>query len=263
MDIKAENIIEFLDKVAPEKTACSWDNVGVMVGDRKKDIKKVLVALDCSLEVIKEGIEKNVDMIVTHHPFIFKPIKNLDYSNPLARKISLLIKNDILVYSAHTNLDMADFGTNDTLAKKIGLKNVEGLIPMGESTYMGKVGELEKEVKFSDFIDFIKNVLGSEHIVFNGKFNESVKKVGICTGAGADFEFMSKAKSMGCDVFITGDVGYHNAQIAEDLEIKLIDGTHYLTEVIVVESLIELLKKEFEEIEFLKSSVNGQTLNIV
>lgn len=263
MSVKAKEIINIIEGIAPKELCCSWDNVGVMVGDINCQVKKAVIALDCSAAVIDEAIDLGADMIITHHPFIFKEIKNLDFSVPLSAKIANVIKNDILVYSAHTNLDIADFGTNYTLAKLLELENIQGLIPMGNDNYMGRYGSLKNELKFVDLIDFVKEKLGAEKIVVNGNKDTIINNVALCTGSGADFEFMAEAKKKGCQAYITGDVSYHNAQIAEDLGLCLIDGTHYLTEVIEVNTLYDILSDRFKNTEFIKSNVNGQTLNIV
>ena len=263
MSLKAEEIIKKINNIAPEEICCNWDNVGIMVGNIKSEVKKVLIALDCSDAVIDEAVKENADMIITHHPFIFKPIKSLDYSLPISKKIVKVIKNDIVVYSAHTNLDIADFGTNYTLAGLLELQNTVGLIAMGEGNFMGRVGELKDEMTFGSLINFVKSKLGADKLVVNGDINTKIRKVGLCTGAGADYEYMKIAKDMGCQAYITGDVGYHDAQIAEDIGICLIDGTHYLTEVIVVSALYDILSKAFNQVEFIKSQVDGQTLKII
>ncbi len=263
MSVKAIDIINIINEIAPENICCSWDNVGIMAGDKNSDVNKALIALDCSAAVIDEAVNIGANMIITHHPFIFKAVKNLNFDAPLSVKIAKVIKNDIIVYSAHTNLDIADYGTNYTLAKLLELDNVKGLVPMGDENYMGRQGDLKSPVKFSDFISFVKAKLGAESLVVNGSMDRVIKKVALCTGAGADFEFMSKAKEEGCQAYITGDVGYHNAQIAEDLDLCLIDGTHYLTEVIVVDTLYNILSDKVKGAEFVKSKINGQTLNIV
>lgn len=263
MSVKAIDIINVINEIAPENICCSWDNVGIMTGDKNCDVKKALIALDCSAAVIDEAVNIGADMIITHHPFIFKAIKNLNFDTPLSDKIAKVIKNDIIVYSAHTNLDIADYGTNYTLAKLLELENVKGLVPMGDENYMGRYGDLKSPLKFSEFIDFVKVRLGAKSLVVNGNMDAVITRIGLCTGAGADFEFMSKAKNEGCQAYITGDVGYHNAQIAEDLGLCLIDGTHYLTEVIVVDALYDILSDKIKGTDFVKSKVNGQTLNIV
>lgn len=263
MSVKAKEIIDIIEGIAPREISCSWDNVGVMVGDSNCEVKKAVIALDCSAAVIDEAIGLGANMIITHHPFIFKGIKNLDFNTPLSVKITSVIKNDILVYSAHTNLDIADFGTNYTLAKLLGLENVQGLVSVGNDNYMGRWGRLDRDLKFRDLIDFVKKKLGTEKLVVNGNMDTVINKVALCTGAGADFDFMAEAKKQGCQAYITGDVGYHDAQTAEDLGICLIDGTHYLTEVIVVDTLYKILSDKFKDVGFIKSSINGQTLNIV
>lgn len=263
MSVKASEIIKKLEETAPVGLCCEWDNVGIMAGDSSKAVSSVLIALDCTDTVIEEAIAKGADMIITHHPFIFKPVKNLDYSSPLSRRIAKVIKKDILVYSAHTNLDIAEYGTNYTLAKVLGLRNTEGLVPESEGAYMGRIGELEEKMSFSELINYVKQKLGAEHITVNGNMSREIKKVALCTGAGADYSFMLRARDMGADAYITGDVGYHDAQNAQDMDICLIDATHYLTEVIVTETLCTLLSSAFEEVRFIKSEVKGQTLNIV
>ena len=134
---------------------------------------------------------------------------------------------------------------------------------MENDNYMGRYGSLKNDLRFGDLIDFVKEKLGAEKLVVNGDVDTVINKVALCTGAGADFDFMTEAKKQGCQAYITGDVGYHDAQTAEDLGICLIDGTHYLTEVIVVDTLYKILSDKFKDVEFIKSSINGQTLNIV
>lgn len=263
MSVKAIEIINLMREIAPENTCCSWDNVGIMAGDSNKEVNKVLIALDCTEGVIDEAINTQSDMIITHHPFIFKAIKNLDMSKPLSRKIYKVIKNNIVVYSAHTNLDMADFGTNYTLANLLELKDIEGLSPMGNDLFMGKIGTLPNTMTFRELIDYVKEKLNANNLVVNGNMDTVIDKVGLCTGAGADYEFLDTAVSKGAKAYITGDVGYHDGQLAEDFGICVIDATHYLTEVIVVDTLYNVLSDKFKNIEFLKSKVNGQTLNVV
>ena len=116
MSVRLKYITEYIEELAPKYLAEAWDNVGLMVGDENTEVSKILVALDCRDEILDEAIEKGADMIITHHPFIFKGIKNMDFKMPLARKIAKAVKNDIAIYSAHTNLDIAEGGTNTVLA---------------------------------------------------------------------------------------------------------------------------------------------------
>ena len=138
MSVKCFEIINFMESFAPSFLAESWDNPGLLVGSKSADIKKILVALDAEEPVIDEAVKIGADLIVTHHPFIFKGIKKIDFDEPMGRKVFKLIKNNIGVFSAHTNLDIAFGGTNDVIAKIINLKNIDIL----EETFSEKVFKL-------------------------------------------------------------------------------------------------------------------------
>ena len=262
MPVKCSEIINCLEKYAPVSLAEKWDNVGLMVGEFDSEINKVLVALDINDDVIDEAINIGAEMIITHHPLIFKEIKSVNSYTPLGKRIIKLIKNNIAVYSAHTNLDIANGGTNSILAEMLGLVNISNLINPELDAGLGKIGVLSKEMTFLDFAEKVKHILGAKHITISGDINTIVKKVGLCTGKGADREYIQTAKENGCEVYITGDVGYHDAQTANDLDICLIDGTHYLTEVLIIPVLCNYLKNNID-IECVTSVINGQTLNII
>lgn len=261
MSVKCSKIIEKMEQYAPAAFAEDWDNVGLMVGESERQISRVLVALDINDGVIDEAIAKDAQLIITHHPFIFKGIKNVNDTTPLGKRIIRLIKNDIAVFSAHTNLDSAEGGTNATLAQLLGLCNIQGLAENDSSAVMGRIGDLPKPVTFDGFISVVKAVLGTDRLSVCGELDKKIERVGICTGKGASF--MPQAKAMGADAYITGDFGYHEGQSALDMDLCVIDGTHYLTEVIVVPVLCRYLKQCFENIEVMESSVDGQTLRII
>lgn len=262
MSVKCSDIIAAMEKYAPEALAEEWDNVGFMTGEYNREVKRILVALDANDGVIDEAIAKKADIIVTHHPFIFRPIKNVNDTTPQGARLIKLIKNNIAVFSAHTNLDCAVGGTNDTLSQLIGLKNTEGLAEVNEDgTAMGRIGDLPSPLSFAEFIEQMKSVLGAEYLSVCGELDKTVSRVGICTGKGASF--MGTAKAKGADVYITGDFGYHEGQTASELGLCVVDGTHYLTEVIVVPVLCRYLKKCFADVDVIESEFDGQTINIV
>lgn len=260
MSVRVKDIIEHVEGLAPKSLAEAWDNVGLMVGDENADVSKILVALDCRDEIIDEAIEKGANLIITHHPFIFKGIKNLNCKMPLARKIVKAVKNDIAVYSAHTNLDIAEGGTNTTLADLLELENTEGLLSVDKDVFLGRTGYIKNEMTFKEFAVYVKKKLGADSLNINGDLNRKIKKVGLCTGKGCDMDLLAAAAEKGCDVYISGDIGYHDAQNAEDMGLCLIDGTHYLTEVIIVKKLCIYIKEKFKDIDVIGSEINGQTL---
>ena len=127
MSVKCSNIIKVMEKIAPTSLAEKWDNVGLQVGDSSKAVKKVMICLELNNDVMDEAISKDVDMIITHHPLIFKPLKTLVSSDPIVRIINKLIKNDICLYSSHTNLDNVDGGTSDYFAELLNIKDLSTL----------------------------------------------------------------------------------------------------------------------------------------
>lgn len=257
--MNAEEIIKILEKKVPLYLAESWDNPGLIIGRRNKEIKKVLVALDVTDDVAKEAVEKHADMIITHHPLIFGSIKKINDDTPLGRRIILLIENGINHYAMHTNLDTAFGGTNDTLAEIIGLKNIEPLavskeqdgIPNG----LGRIGELEKESTLGEFSESLKLKLNLDCIRFVGDVSRKVRKIGLCTGSG--MEFMTEAAARNCDTYITADVKFHEAQKAIEEGINLIDATHYASENIIVHTIAEYLSKN-TDITIIESECDGQ-----
>lgn len=270
MFVRCIDIINIMEEYAKPLYAENWDNIGLLVGDEGSIIKKILVALDINDEVIEEAIQNNCDMIITHHPFIFKGLKCIKNSDILGKRIIKLIKNNISVYSAHTNLDIAKNGTNDTFAELLGLQNIDNLFPSkiaGEEFGLGRTGYLSEKIKFSEFIEKVKNSIGIDKLIVCGDLNQPVKKIGICTGSGGELEFISQAIKLKCDVYITGDLKYHNSQFGKDLGICLIDATHYASEVIIVPIICDYINKCAKrlnmDIECIASRVDGQTLKII
>ncbi len=266
--VKCRDIIEFMEKFAPTSLAEEWDNVGFIVGDIDMNVKKVLVALDINDEVIDEAIGINADMIVTHHPFIFRSIKNINSTTAVGRRAIKLIKNNIAVYSAHTNLDISKNGTNHVLAKAIELENVELLFKSDDNINgLGRVGELKNEMRFIDFANTLKDKIGLLHLTITGNEEKLIKKIGLCTGAGSGNEYMSEVKRKGCDVYVTSDLKYHEAQFANNIDLCVADITHYGSEILIIPVLCDYLNSCAKENKFdficVESKINGQTLNII
>lgn len=257
---KVKHIMDFMEEIAPKTLAESWDNVGLMIGDKNQDVKKILVALDGTSQVIDEALEIGADMIITHHPFIlFQKMKSINKDNVFGEKIYSLIQNNISIFSAHTNLDSVDEGINDVLANLFNLENTEKL---DEESGLGRIGDLKSPIKLEDFAHKIEETLKTNNLLrLVGNKEKDIKRVAVCGGSGASF--ISLAKSKGADLYITGDVKFHEAQDAQDLNLALADVTHYSGEVIIVPVLVEKLEKFIKEnnlnIQVVSSKVNGQT----
>lgn len=242
--------IEILNKIAPESFALDWDNVGLLVGEKKCEIKKIIIGLDLTDEIINKAINLNADMIITHHPIFFRGIKKINSDEKENLRAMKLIKNNICFYAMHTNLDISDHGTNFCLCKKLELENISGLEDLNYG-FMGRTGFLKNKLSLGDFIFFVKNKLGLEKVNFCGDKNKIINKIGLCSGSGANKKYFLLAKEKKCDVYLTGDIKYHDFLLAHDLELNLIDITHYASEKIFMDELKNELEKYLDDVEII------------
>lgn len=231
--MKNIDILNCLEEWCPSNTAASYDNVGFLVGEREKDVTGILVALDCTSRVIEEAKKVGANLIVTHHPIIWAPLKNVTEQS----RVFKLIKNGISVISCHTNLDVAKGGVNDCLAKALGLKSVKVLDNL-EGDFSSRYGELSKALKAEEFAEYVKEKLGT--VVRFNKAKNSIKKVAVCGGAGS--EMLVPALLNCCDALVTADVKHSTFITAEEKGICVFDAGHFNTENMIVSPLAEYLK---------------------
>jgi GTP cyclohydrolase I len=230
-------IISLIEVKYPLSLAEEYDNVGLLIGNINAKIEKILVCLDINEAVVNEAINNNIDMIISHHPLIFKPFKKLLYNDPISAIIAKLIKADICVYALHTNFDNAENGMNDILADRLGLNEINKL---GKGT--GRYGILYNSMLLNEFCAFVKTKLNVDYLKVSGDLRSTIKYVAIVGGAGCDF--IDEAIAMNCDVLITGDVKHHCALDALNAKINIIDASHFFTEVVAlsyIESLLNTL----------------------
>lgn len=365
--MKLSNLIKKIENKYPLNLAYEWDNVGLLVGDFDSEIKKILVSLEANEKVIDEAIKNNVDLIITHHPFIFRKINKINTRDLKGKLIHKLIKNDIALYSMHTNFDIAFDGLNDYFMEVMGFEDtkilditnreilyklavytpltheievrkalgesgagyignysnctfnsqgigrfrpennsnpfigqkgkieevkevkIETIVPSsilektiskmikahpyeevaydiyklenkGQSVGLGRYSTLKEDIDLQSLCEKIKLKLNMNHIRVVGELNTKIKKVGVVTGAGSDM--VSLAKSKNCDVIITGDVKYHEAQDALDMNMCIIDCGHFDTENIFKDVMKRFLDT-FDGIEVLSSDVNLNPFKII
>lgn len=237
-----KDIVSFLEKAAPPELAEDWDNIGLLVGRSANTVKRILVCLDITHAAIDEALRTGADMIVTHHPVIFKGVKRLDEDDKTAGLIYLLIRNNICVYSAHTNLDFAEQGVNTCLADSLGLKQT---VVLGRGP--GKVGILEKECSMEEFIKKVKKSLSVPYVRVAGKVDSGIRRAAVFSGSfDGDLEAV---KASGADVLVTGDLKYHTALDAREMGMCVIDAGHFNTEKIVLPVLASMLQDSFGDID--------------
>ena len=243
------DVIKYFESLFPRDNAYEWDNVGIQVGTLNIEAKRILVTLDVTKEVVKEAIDKKVNMIISHHPLLFNPLDKIIFDTPRGWIIKNLIKYNITVYSAHTNYDTTDGGMNDEFARLLGMENVKLL---DEIDKIGRYGSIEK-MHIIDFISFLKDKLDIESVKVIGNDNKFIETVGISGGSGS--KHMYQAKMRGCDCYLTGDITYHTALDAVGMGITLIDIGHH-AEKIFVKAIIRILSQQFKEVEFIASEVD-------
>ena len=253
-----EDVLNFLKARFPEEEKEEWDNVGLLTGDSSGEIKRVLVCLDVTSDTVNEAKEFGADLIVSHHPLIFSPLKRIVEDNGLGSILIQLIKNNISVYSMHTNFDKAKGGMNDLLAEKIGLSDVrrytdDELIKNDGKTVdnIGRVGILDVPMCLDDFADFVKATLGCRAMKVFGDGQDNVRTVALCSGSGGSM--MTAAYNSGADVYLSADFNHHHAQEALETGLNLIDAGHFETENIITDFLYDILNSEFHELIIKKS----------
>ena len=244
--ITVQHIAEVMNRIAPRQLAEDWDNPGLLVGSFDAPVEKIFICLDVNDNVVKNAVEFGAQLIIAHHPIIFRAVKNFRTDLPLGKKLATLIKNDVAVFAAHTNLDSAIGGVNDVLAEKIGLIDVKNFGE--EENSLGRIGKLPEKMTAREFAAHVKKSLNAESVRLIDAGDFQIEKVGLCSGAGSDI--ISKAKFFGAQAFVTGDVKYHEAQSAIDSKIHVVDAGHFATEFPIVHALAEKLSVEFEKLNY-------------
>ena len=226
-------VIQLFEQFSPKQFAVEGDKIGLQIGTLNKPIHNVMIALDVLEDVLDEAIRRDVDLIIAHHPPIFRPLKSIQTDSPSGRIVEKCIKNDIAIYAAHTNLDVAKGGVNDLLAEALGLENYEVLSPTiehsGENLGLGRIGTLKDEMNLGEFAEYVKRCLGVEGLRVVGSLADRVKKVAVLGGDGN--KYISQAKFKGADVFVTGDLYYHVAHDAMMMGLNIIDPGHHIEQI--------------------------------
>lgn len=247
--MKIKEIYDFLDCIAPFSAAGEWDNCGLIIGDINADVSKVFVALDITEKVIAEALEYGAELVITHHPVMFSPVKKI----PADSIIYKAVISGMTFIASHTCLDIADGGVNDTLAEKTGIKNVEAT----DDVFL-KVGEIEKTTAKA-FAQKVKSVLGGS--VSYTLPEKEIERVAFCSGSGGDL--ITLAKEIGADALLTGEAKHHEYLLSNDSDVSLLVAGHYETENIICEGLQKLLKEKFGDSIEVKTSLQKPPVNYI
>lgn len=261
--MKIREIIGALEEFAPLSLQDSYDNAGLQIGlTEDAEATGALLCLDVTEEVIDEAVRRGCNMVVSHHPLLFRPCKSITGADYIERCIIKAIKNDIAIYAAHTNLDNARGGVSYRIAEKLGLKDVEVLDPKreAEGAGAGVVGVLAEPMEKEDFVALVKEVFNADCVRFNSWTGERVERVALCGGAGAFL--MPKAVAAGADAFLTGEVGYHRFFGHED-ELLLMELGHFESEQYTLEILREVIGKAAPELPVYDTDLETNPINYI
>ena len=251
-----QEIIDKIESFAPLEMACEGDNPGLMFGKKDKEIERVLVALDVDLGVIKEAKEKGADLILTHHPLMIDPIRQITETTPAGRCILELAEAGIALYSAHTNLDSAKGGLNDIFAEKLGISDTKPIEVTytdenGKTYGIGRVGTIENEMSLAEFAAFVCKAFDLPSTNYVGNGNAKIKAVAVCSGSGG-----SLLSDVSADVYVTGDIKYSGARNAADIGQNLVIAGHYETEICAMQVFKDILSDLPVNVVFSKANKN-------
>ena len=241
MQFKVKDVTKVIEEFAPLSIQEKWDNSGLCIGSSESPVSSVLFGLDCTPELVDEAIECGADMIVTHHPLIFSGLKKISPDDMIGEAVFKAIKAGISIYAAHTNADKVIAGVSGAMAAKLGLQNVEILSEDGDGTGLGVVGELPKALTAEQVLELVKERFNLKMVKTSKPVEGKITKVAMCGGSGSSL--ISAAKAAGAQLYISGDISYHNFFTPEGF--MLMDIGHYESEIEIVDILFSLVKKNF------------------
>lgn len=240
--MKIREIAEIIEKFAPLNYAADFDNVGLLVGCPETEIISAVMCLDVTEESLDRAIERGDNLIITHHPVIFSPMKRLTDASRVERIVRKAIRHDIAIYTAHTNLDSTKDGVSWKMAEKICLKNVRFLEQRADSNSgYGVLGELEKPMRTEDFIHHIKEIFELSALKTNIGTKKEIKTVALCGGSGADQ--IDDAIRYNADAYIVGELRYNNFMDTPE-QMTLLEIGHYESEICAIDILFDVLTKK-------------------
>ncbi len=252
--MKLDGIIDFMEHIAPRELALDYDNVGLLVGRREKNVSRVLTALDCTKAVVAEAVERGCEAIICHHPIMFSGVKRITDETEEGEMLLLAIENNIAVFACHTNLDFADGGLNDYFLEKLGYSAVDTI-----ADNEGRVFEAGG-ILLNELCDRVKKAFDIPMVRIAGDKQREIVRGAICTGSGKS---LVKEAAEKADCYITGDMGHHDILDLCALGCAYLEISHYDSEKIAMELIAKALREKFDEIEVFQSTENKNPLTIL
>ncbi|WP_299981371.1 Nif3-like dinuclear metal center hexameric protein [Desulfobacula sp.] len=250
--VRTKDILELLNIIAPFDIAEDWDNSGFQAGNLNWEVKKVMIGLDVSYGLMTAAKEGNCDLVLTHHPLMHRAEKFINFNRMPGSAIEIAARHRISIISVHTNLDKANDGLNDYFATKLGIKKTKiflmespSSVPTDEMIGIGRIGYLKSKASLKQVVHQVKKTLNLTHLRVTGDMDLPVTTIAVCTGSGGslvDVFLRSNA-----DVYITGDIKYHEARRVEEYSKGLIDVGHFGSEHMAIDLLFDKLGRAIQK----------------
>lgn len=247
MVTSVSKILKLLEQIAPLTLADKWDNSGLLIGNANREVDRILIALDLTEEVLEEAVEEGFDLIVTHHPLIFDPIKQITTDTRVGKLIIKLIENRMSLISLHTNMDRSfENGINRYIGEQLELEDMDILVKDEENVGYGVIGNFKTVQPLKEVVENLKALFNQDTIkLTNGALEKPIRRIGFCSGSGADF--IEQALSANADLYITADIKHHESQLVNSSSMTLMDVGHYESESVFLERLKALLDEQIEQ----------------
>ncbi|MDE6622274.1 MAG: Nif3-like dinuclear metal center hexameric protein [Lachnospiraceae bacterium] len=253
--MKCSEIIEKLESLSPTAFAEEWDNIGLLAGRRDKEVRTVYIALDATDDVIEEAVRLGADMLLTHHPLIFKKLGRIDTDDFIGRRVYELIQKDVCYYAMHTNFDV--MGMADAAADELSLTDRQVLNVTYEDEISkegcGRVGKLKERMSVADLAELVKEKFQVPNVRVYGGLGDIVEIAAVMPGSGGDY--IRDALNAGADVMITGDIDHHEGIDAVAQGIAIIDAGHYGIEKLFIPYMEEFMKRELSGLQIYKAEM--------
>ena len=250
--MRVGDITEVLERFAPLRIQEDWDNSGLLIGSPGDAVHGVLVGFDCTPELIEEAVEKGCDMVVTHHPLIFKGIRRIHADDPVGAAVMMAVRHGVAVYAAHTTADKVIAGVSGAMARRLGLRNIGILAPEEDGTVgLGCLGDFPRPMTGSEALAYVRERFGLKIIRSSRPLETPIRKVALLGGSGGSE--MGLALARGAQLYITADVSYHNFFTPEGF--MVMDIGHFESEVEIVDIFLAEIRKNFPTFASYKSAV--------
>ena len=249
--MKVRDIVSAIEEFAPLSLQESWDNSGLVIGSPEDTVTGVMVGFDCTEELIEEALQKGCNMVVTHHPLIFKGVTSINAKDPVGAAIIAAVKGGVAVYAAHTSADKVIQGVSGDMARKLGLVNVQILEPDGEGTGLGCIGDFPQPLTADEALAAVKGAFGLKLIRHSRPVEGRISRVAVLGGSGGGD--IDEAVRAGAQLYITADVSYHKYFTPEGF--MVMDIGHFESEVGIVDIFLSEIRKKIPTFASYKSAV--------